>query len=102
VVRGRANQTIVKRGDQEEVLPVIATEWVRDYFRNRSLARRAGLTPFAGGAVGFVGYEAAQWFESALRDDKTLAENAPTDAVWMFFRTIIAFDHVRQRIEIAV
>ncbi|HEX7294206.1 MAG TPA: anthranilate synthase component I [Pyrinomonadaceae bacterium] len=100
IVRGRANQTIVKHGDKEEVLPVIATEWVRDYFRNRSLARRPGLTPFAGGAVGYVGYEAAQWFESALRDDRTLAENASTDAVWMFFRTIIAFDHVRQRIEI--
>ena len=100
VVSGRGNQTIVRRGDREEVLPTIATEWVRDYFRNRSLARRPGLTPFAGGAVGYVGYEAAQWFESALREDETLADNASTDAVWMFFRTIIAFDHVKQRIEI--
>ena len=100
VVSGRGNQTIVRRGDREEALPIIATEWVRDYFRNRSLARRSGLTPFAGGAVGYVGYEAAQWFESALRKDDTLADNATTDAVWMFFRTIIAFDHVKQRIEI--
>ena len=100
VVSGRGNQTIVRRGDREEVLPTIATEWVRDYFRTRSLARRSGLTPFAGGAVGYVGYEAAQWFESALRKDDTLADNATTDAVWMFFRTIIAFDHVKQRIEI--
>ena len=100
IVRGRGNQTIVRRRDQEEVLPIIATEWVRDYFRNRSLARRPGLTPFAGGAVGYVGYEAAQWFESALRDDQTVGDESHTDAVWMFFRTIIAFDHVKQRIEI--
>jgi anthranilate synthase component 1 len=100
VACGRGNQTVVRRGDREEVLPIIATEWVRDYFRNRSLARRPGLTPFAGGAVGYVGYEAAEWFESALRKDETLADNATTDAVWMFFRTIIAFDHVKQRIEI--
>jgi anthranilate synthase component 1 len=100
VVRGRGTQTVVRRGDQEEVFPTIATEWVRDYFRSRALARRPGLSPFAGGAVGYVGYEAAQWFESALRDDKTLALDASTDAVWMFFRTIIAFDRVKQRIEI--
>jgi anthranilate synthase component I len=100
IVRGRGNQTIVRRGDQEEVLPIIATEWVRDYFRSRSLARRPGLTPFAGGAVGYVGYEAAQWFESALRNDETIGDESHTDAVWMFFRTIIAFDHVKQRIEI--
>lgn len=100
VVRGRGTQTVVRRGDREEVFPTIATEWVRDYFRSRVLARRPGLSPFAGGAVGYVGYEAAQWFESALRDDKTLALDASTDAVWMFFRTIIAFDRVKQRIEI--
>ena len=100
VVRGRGMQTIVTRGDREDVVQKIATEWVRDYFKTRVLARRAGLSPFAGGAVGYVGYEAAQWFESALREDQTLALDAPTDAVWMFFRTIIAFDRVKQRIEI--
>jgi hypothetical protein len=26
----------------------VATEWVRDYFRERVLSRRAGLAPFAG------------------------------------------------------
>src|SRR4030095_13491075 len=100
VVRGRGTQTIVKRRDAEEALTVIATEWVRRYVRGRELARRPGLAPFAGGAVGYVGYEAAQWFEPALRQDKTLALDAPVDAVWMFFRTIIAFDGVKQRIEI--
>jgi anthranilate synthase component 1 len=54
VVRGRGMQTIVTRGDREEVDQKIATEWVRDYFKTRVLARRAGLSPFAGGAVGYV------------------------------------------------
>ena len=52
---------------------MFATEWVRDYFRGRSLARRPGLVPFAGGAVGYLGYDAAQWFEPALRDDRYAA-----------------------------
>ena len=100
IVRGRGMQTIVERNGESEILPGVATEWVRDYFRGRHLARRSGLAPFAGGAVGYIGYDAAQWFESALRDDRTRALDSPIDAVWMFFRTIVAFDRVKQRMEI--
>ena len=56
--------------------------------------------PFAGGAVGYIGYDAAQWFEPALRDDQTQPLDPPTDAVWMFYRNVIAFDRVKQRLEI--
>ena len=56
--------------------------------------------PFAGGAVGYIGYDAAQWFEPALRDDNTQPLDPPTDAVWMFYRNVIAFDRVKQRLEI--
>ena len=71
IVRGKGMQTIVERDGKTESYPIVATEWVRDYFRGRSLARRSGLVPFAGGAVGYLGYDAAQWFEPALRDDHT-------------------------------
>src|SRR5689334_12050685 len=100
VVRGRGLQTFVERNGETETFPTVATEWVRDYFRQRSLARRPGLVPFAGGAVGYVCYDAAQWFEPALRNDQTQPLTAPTDALWMFYRTVIAFDRVKQRLEI--
>ncbi len=100
IVRGKGMQTIVERDGKTETYPAFATEWVRDYFRGRSLARRPGLVPFAGGAVGYLGYDAAQWFEPALRDDRTQPLDVPTDAVWMFYRTVIAFDRVKQRLEI--
>ena len=100
IVRGTGMQTIVERDGKTESFMKIATEWVRDYFRGRSLAQRPGLVPFAGGAVGYLGYDAAQWFEPALRDDHTQALDPPTDAVWMFFRNVIAFDRVKQRLEI--
>jgi len=100
IVRGRGMQTVVERDGKTEIYPGVATEWVRDYFRGRSLSRRPGLAPFAGGAVGYVGYDAAQWFEPALRSDLTQPLDAPVDAVWMFFRTVIAFDRVKQRMEI--
>jgi len=100
IVRGKGLQTIVERDGNTETYPATATEWVRDYFRGRSLARRPGLVPFAGGAVGYLGYDAAQWFEPALRHDLTQPLDMPADAVWMFYRTVIAFDRVKQRLEI--
>jgi anthranilate synthase component I len=100
IVRGRGLQTVVERDGKTQTFPVVATEWVRAYFRERVLSRRPGLVPFAGGAVGYLGYDAAQWFEPALRDDQTQSLDAPVDAVWMFYRTIIAFDRVKQRMEI--
>lgn len=100
VVRGQGFQTFVERDGKTESFPIVATEWVRDYFRQRVLARRPGLVPFAGGAVGFVCYDAAQWFEPALRNDQTQPLTGPTDALWMFYRTVIAFDRVKQRLEI--
>src|SRR5687767_9450438 len=69
IVRGQGLQTYVEKNGRTESYPILATEWVRDYFRGRSLARRPGLVPFAGGAVGYLCYDAAQWFEPALRDN---------------------------------
>ncbi len=100
IVRGSSSQTFVERGDKKEVYPGVATDWIRDYFRERKLARRPGLVPFAGGAVGYLGYNAAHWFDTAIGASETLPASAPIDAVWMFCRTMVAFDRVRQRMEI--
>ena len=100
VVRGRGETTYVERGGEvEELRGVRATDFLRDYFRARKLARRAGLAPMAGGAVGYVGYDAARWFEPVLTKDLRPAEGSD-DAVFMLFRTVLAFDRVRQQIEI--
>src|SRR5919205_493620 len=100
IVRGRGETTYVERGGEtEELRGVRATDFLRDYFRARRLARRAGLAPMAGGAVGYVAYDAARWFEPVLTKDLRPAEGAD-DAVFMLFRTVLAFDRVRQQIEI--
>ncbi len=100
IVSGRGKQTFIQRNGKVESFPVVATQWVRDYFRERVLSQRSGLVPFAGGAVGYLGYDAAKWFEPALRDEKTPQADTFTDAVWMFYRTVIVFDRVKQRMEI--
>jgi anthranilate synthase component 1 len=53
----------------------------------------AGLPRFSGGAVGFVGYEAARHFERlplAARDPHGLP-----DAAFGIYDTVVAFDHLR-------
>src|SRR5437763_7410606 len=112
IVRGRGDRTLVeRRGETEESRGVHATDFLRDYFRARRLARRAGLAPMAGGAVGYLAYEAARWFEPVLEKSLKVSEGADDsegtddsggtdDAVFMLFRTVLAFDRVRQLIEI--
>jgi anthranilate synthase component 1 len=100
VVRGRGGDTVIERdGEQETLRGVRAIEFARDYFRDRELAHRSGLSPLAGGAVGYLAYEAARWFEPTLAA-KGMSRAESDDAVWMFYRTVLAFDRVRQRIEI--
>ena len=106
IVRGCGSVTFIERNGERETKAVRAIDFVRDYFRERVLARRAGLAPFAGGAVGYLAYDAARWFEPVLDKDATAASSEtqpltlPTDALWMFYRNVIAFDRVRQQMEI--
>jgi anthranilate synthase component 1 len=99
IARGRGSQTIVEAGGRREVRDQNAVEFLRDYFHGQKLARRAGLAPLAGGVVGYLAYDAASWFEPVLAGDDA-APGETDDAVWMFCRTIVAFDRVRQQMEI--
>src|SRR5206468_11351279 len=51
---------------------------------------------FAGGAVGYLGYGAARWFDPAMHT----IETAGNDAVFMIFHTVLAFDHARQQLHV--
>jgi anthranilate synthase component 1 len=99
IVRGRGAETIVEKSGAREVHQKNAVEFLREYFRDQKLARRGGLAPLSGGAVGYLGYDAARWFEPVLDVDETAAREAD-DAVLMFFRNIVAFDRVRLQMEI--
>src|SRR3989440_8741015 len=99
IVRGRGAETIVEKSGAREVHQKNAVEFLREYFRDQKLARRGGLAPLLGGAVGYLGYDAARWFEPVLDVDGTAARDAD-DAVLMFFHNIVAFDRVRLQMEI--
>ena len=58
-----------------------------------------GLPPFSAGAVGFAGYELVRLIEPRVppfrKDDVKLP-----DAVFLFFSTLLAFDHVKHQIHV--
>jgi anthranilate synthase component 1 len=57
-----------------------------------------GLPPFTGGAVGYFGYDMVRTIEDIPdtgRDDLGV-----DDAVLMFYKTVLAFDHLRHQIHI--
>ena len=60
-----------------------------------------GLPRFTGGAVGYLSYDAARWFEPTLektREVHAKAEDENDTAAFMLFDTVLAFDHVKGRI----
>lgn len=98
VARAQGEQTIIERNGRREVLKQKGIDFLRQYFANQRLAQRPGLAPLAGGAVGYLAYDAARWFEPVLANNSH--KSSGNEAVWMFFRNIIAFDRVRLQMEI--
>jgi anthranilate synthase component 1 len=97
-VRSRDSETIVeKRGEEQTLTNEKLFDFLRSHFQRNKLARRANLPPLCGGAIGFLSYDAARWFEKTLENGKS---HESDDAVWMFFRNILVFDRLKQRIEI--
>jgi anthranilate synthase component 1 len=95
VVRGRGDTTWIQTGTKSERRQgVRAVDFVREHFRGRTLAALPHIAPLAGGAVGYLGYGAARWFEPALRQSASEED----DAFLMFYRTVLALDRLRQQI----
>jgi Anthranilate/para-aminobenzoate synthases component I len=97
-VRARGkNLEIETFGETQTLENTPVFDYLREHFAKNKLARRGNLPPLCGGAVGFLTFDAVRFFEPSLDDG---GEYEKDDAVWMFFRNILAFDRLRQRIEI--
>lgn len=101
VLRARGNRSLLERAGEVEELDEPFVPVLRRLMAEYRSPFVPGLPRFTGGAVGFVGYDAAPIFEPKLEEmwrRYPEDENAPDDAAFMLFDTILAFDHVRHRI----
>lgn len=101
IMRGRGNQITIEKNGSRETHAECAADYLQRHFRERKLANRSDLAPFAGGAVGYMGYRAANWFEPALnRQAESANQSEWDDALLMFYRTLVVFERARQQIQI--
>jgi anthranilate synthase component 1 len=96
ILRGRTGRTTLEQAgvETERSEPFI------DVLRGLMAEFQAPFVPefprFTGGAVGYLDYDAAEWFEPSVRLDKPAADR--DQAGFMVFDTVLAFDHVKHRI----
>ena len=104
VLRAQGGRVLVDEGGTTTERQEPFIDVLRDIMARYRSPRVEGLPRFTGGAVGFLGYEAAAWFEPSLeaRWEKhgkgTSATEETDDAGFMLFDTVLAFDHVKHRI----
>src|SRR5438105_7253799 len=97
ILRAHGARTTIDRGGitTESDRPLIET--LRKLMADFRSPFVPELPRFTGGAVGYLGYGAASWFEPVLGDLGSSSDGADT-AGFMLFDTVLAFDHVRHRI----
>lgn len=105
IVRGVGNRTTIEREGETETRAECMTEYLRRHFSENKLASRVDLGPLAGGAVGYLGYQAASWFETALNKQgeprrALLSGSQSDDGLLMFYRTLVMFDRVQGQLTI--
>ena len=101
VIRSRGNVTLVEERGCVRTVDVPFLSHLRSVMGDYQAPLVPELPRFTGGAVGFLGYEAAGWFESSLDALWTKSGEASSredGAGFMLFDTILAFDHVKHRI----
>jgi anthranilate synthase component 1 len=96
ILRGRDGATMVEQAGAETRREEPFIDVLRGLMAEFQAPHVPELPRFTGGAVGFFDYDAAEWFEPAVRLDKPQADRE--QAGFMVFDTVLAFDHVKHRI----
>jgi len=74
-------------------------EKVREYFHSFKVLAYDGLPPFFGGAVGYLGYEAVQFFENIPVKNQ---DGILPDGLFVIPETLLVFDSVKRSVLIII
>ena len=72
-------------------------DFLREHFSGHHIESDTELPAFVGGAIGYLGFNCSGWFEPTLQQSSS--EDEP-DATLKFFRSVVAFDHANQIVNI--
>jgi anthranilate synthase component I len=96
VLRGRAGRTTIEQAGSQTERGEPFIDVLRGLMAEFQAPVVSDLPRFTGGAVGYFDYDAAEWFEPTVRQDRPLPDR--DQAGFMMFDTVLAFDHVKHRI----
>jgi anthranilate synthase component 1 len=96
ILRGREGETLVERAGVTTTAAKPFIETLRELMNGFRSPFVPGLPRFTGGAVGYLGYDTAAWFEPSVQRQGRVPDG--DDAGFMLFDTVLAFDHVQHRI----
>lgn len=94
IMRGRGGKTFIEDDGKQTISDKNLLENLRAHFAGKVFAGGFENAPLSGGAVGYFDFSAIGMFEPTLK-----IEDAD-EGFWLFFQTLIAFDHARQQIKI--
>jgi anthranilate synthase component 1 len=100
ILRARSGTTLIERAGATTTAEKPFMDTLRELMNRFQSPFVPGLPRFTGGAVGYLGYETAAWFEPAVQrtGDEDTDAAAGDAAGFMLFDTVLAFDHVQHRI----
>src|ERR671912_286904 len=96
ILRGRQGETLLERAGVTTRAEKPFIDTLRELMNSFQSPFVPGLPRFTGGAVGYLGYDTAGWFEPTVaRPNRDATVEV---AGFMLFDTVLAFDHVQHRI----
>lgn len=96
IVSGDDRMVTVTNDEETESIETSLMSFLRGHFAGARVEQDSTLPSFVGGAIGFLGFDAAGWFEPSVRNGQTDHDTA----AFMFFTSVVAFDHAKQVIQI--
>lgn len=96
-VSGGQRSIMVRDDSGETIRDESMDRFLRKHFASYHAAVDPEIPSFVGGAIGYLGFSCAKWFEPSLASG---VGPKNVDASLMFYRSIVAFDHARQQIKI--
>ncbi len=95
VVSGDEHSVVL---DGEAAVDISMWRYLRQHFHKYTVLQDSDMPSFVGGAIGYFGFSCSGWFEPSVK--RTETDNQPPESTFMFFRSIVAFDHAKQSIKI--
>jgi anthranilate synthase component 1 len=95
VLKSTGGNTLICDNTVEDIVGKSVVEFLRDYLSRNEVLEAVDVPTFAGGAIGYFGFDCVEWFEPSLK-----FEDADKCAEVMIFNSVVAFDHVKQQITV--